>query len=136
MAFAEAPTTLARPELVVVGNPGIEVGLQFVDGAIDPLAERHPVELVEKGAMEALANTIGLRALGLGAGMVDVLDRQVKLVLVALPAAELGATIGQHAGQPDTVLVVKRHHPVIEDLGGRDRCLAVVQLGCIRALSH
>ena len=31
---------------------------------------------------------------GLGAGVVDVLDRQVELVFVALAAAELGATIG------------------------------------------
>src|ERR1700736_5803853 len=29
----------------------------------------------------------------------------------------------------DAVLVIKRHHPVIEDLGRGDRCLAIVQLG-------
>src|SRR6516165_2098436 len=72
-------------------------------------------ERVEDGAMEALANAIGLRALGLGAGMVDVLNGEIELVFVALRAAKLGAAIGQHARQADAVLVIKRHHPIIED---------------------
>src|SRR4029079_11957420 len=97
--LAEAPAALMGPALIVFDQPGIEVGLQLVDGPIDLLAERHPVELVEHGAMEALADTVGLRALGLGAGVVDVLDRQVELVFVALAAAELGAAVGQHPTQ-------------------------------------
>jgi hypothetical protein len=45
--------------------------------------------------MEALTDAVGLRALGLGAGVIDVLDREVKLVLVPLRvAAELAATVG------------------------------------------
>jgi hypothetical protein len=59
---------------------------------------------------QALADTVGLRALGLGAGVVDVLDRQVELLLVALAAAELGAAIGQHARPSDAMLVVERHN--------------------------
>ena len=47
--------------------------------------------------MEALADAVGLRALGLGAGVVDVLDGEIELVFVALGvAAVLGAAIGQH----------------------------------------
>ena len=57
------------PLLVVFGNPGIQVGLQLVERAIDVLAERHPVELVKDGAMEALADAVGLRAFGLGAAL-------------------------------------------------------------------
>jgi hypothetical protein len=76
--------------------------------------------------MEALANAIGLRAFGLGAAVVDVLDGEVELVFVALGVAKLGAAIGQHARQPDAVLVIKRHHPIIEDLGCGDRRLAIV----------
>src|SRR5207237_4249540 len=41
------------PALVVVDEPGIEIGLQLVDRAIDLLAERHPIEFVEHGAMGA-----------------------------------------------------------------------------------
>src|SRR5215470_20317935 len=69
--LAEAPAALMGPLLVVFDNPGIEVGLQLVDRPIDLLAERHPVELVEDSAVEALADTVGLRALRLGAGVVD-----------------------------------------------------------------
>jgi len=67
--------------------------------------------------MEALADTVGSRALGLGTAVIDGLDREVELVFVALAAAELGAAIGEHARQPDAVLVIERHHPVVEDLG-------------------
>ena len=35
------------PVLVVFGDPRIKIGLQLVDRAIDPFAERDPVELVE-----------------------------------------------------------------------------------------
>src|SRR2546421_1742141 len=114
---------------IVLDEPGVEVGLQLVDRQIDLLAERNPVKLVQDSAMEALANAVGLRALGLGAAVIDVLDREIELVLVALAAAELSATIGQHARQPDAVLVVERHHPIIEDFGGGDRGLAVIELG-------
>jgi hypothetical protein len=61
--------------------------------------------------------------------VVDVLDCEIEFVFMALGAAELGATIGQHAAEPDSVLIVERHHPVIEDLGGSDRGFAVIQLG-------
>ena len=81
--------------------------------------------------MEALADAVGLRAPGLGAGVVDVLDRQVELVFVAFAAAELCAAIGQHPTQSDGVLVVERHHPVVEDLGGGDRRLAIIQFGVL-----
>ena len=50
--------------------------LQSVDGAIDFLAKRHAIELIEHGSMEALADSVGLRALGLGPRMIDVLDAE------------------------------------------------------------
>ena len=79
--------------------------------------------------MEALADSIRLWALGLGAAVIDVLDRQIELVFVALGAAEFGAAIGQHPRQSDAVLVVERHHSVIEDFGRRNRGLAIIKLG-------
>src|SRR5207302_8892751 len=94
--LAVAPAALVGWWLFGFGVPGIEVGRHLVDRAIGLLAEGNAVELVQHGAMEALADAVGLRALGLGAGVVDVLDRQIELVFVAFPAAELGAAIGQH----------------------------------------
>ena len=64
------------PLLVVLDQPAIEIGLQLVDRAIDLLAERNAVELVKQRAMKALADSIRLRALGLGAAMIDILDRE------------------------------------------------------------
>src|SRR5215472_14956659 len=127
--LAEAPAALMGPLLVVSDDPRIQVGLQLVDRAVDLFTERHPVEFVQDGAMEALTNSIRLRALGLGAAVINVLDREIELVFVALGAAKLGAAIGQHARQADGVLVVEWHHPVVEDLGGGDRCLAIIQFG-------
>src|SRR5262249_1372944 len=64
-----------RPQMVVLDQPGIEISLQLIDAAVDLLAERNPVKLVQDSAMEALTDSIGLRALGLGAAVIDVLDR-------------------------------------------------------------
>ena len=47
---------------------------------------------------------------------------------MALGAAKLGATIGQHARQANAVLVVERYNTVIEDLGGGDRGLPILLL--------
>ena len=80
--------------MIVLDKPGIEIGLQLVDAAVDLFAERNPIELVQDSAMEALADAVGLRAFGLGAAVIDVLDGEVELVFMALSAAELGAPIG------------------------------------------
>jgi hypothetical protein len=69
---------------IVLGDPRIEVGLQSCG---DLFAERHPIELIQDGAMEALTDSVGLRALGFGTAVIDVLDGEVELVFVALGAA-------------------------------------------------
>src|SRR6476660_3794051 len=79
--LTEAPAALMGTQFIVLDEPEVEIGLQLLDRQIDLLAEGDPVEFVEDGAMEALANTIGLRALGLGAAVVDVLDGQIELIL-------------------------------------------------------
>ena len=72
--------------------------------------------------MEALANAVRLRALGLGAGVVDILDGEVELILVALGiAAVFAAAIGQHPAERDAVLLIERQHPVIKQIGRRER---------------
>ena len=62
--------------------------------------------------------------------MVHILDGEIQLVFVPLGAAAiLGAAVGQHAAEPDVVLVENRHDPIVQQVGRGDRCLAVVQLG-------
>ena len=72
------------PRLIVLVNPDIEIGLQLVDETIHLFAERDTVKLIEHGLVEALADTVGLRALGLSARVIDVLDREIELILVPL----------------------------------------------------
>ena len=91
--LAETPAALMRPMLIVFEKPSIEIGLQLVDRPIDPFSERDPIEFIEHGAMEALADAVGLWALGLGAAVIDVLDREIEFVFMALGAAKLGAAI-------------------------------------------
>jgi len=62
--------------------------------------------------------------------VVDVLHREVELVLVPLgAAAELGAAVGQHPAQLHAVAVEEGHDAVVQQVGGGDRGLAVVELG-------
>jgi hypothetical protein len=62
--------------------------------------------------------------------VVDILDRQVELVLVPLRvAAVFAAAIGQHPAERDGVFLIERQHPVIQQIGGGDRRLDVVELG-------
>ena len=70
--FTEAPTALMWPRLIVLTDPQIKIGLQFIDRMIHVLAERDTVELVQHGLVEAFADTIGLRAPRLGARVVDI----------------------------------------------------------------
>jgi hypothetical protein len=44
-------------------------------------------------------------------------------------AAELAAAVSQHAQDLDIVLLEERQHTVIEQIGGRDRRLAIVEFG-------
>ena len=55
------------PRLIIVLNPLIQIGLQFVDRTIHLLAEGDMVELLQDRLVEALADAVGLRAFGLGA---------------------------------------------------------------------
>ena len=79
--FTEAPAALMRSPIIVLIQPGIEIGLQLADAAIDP------TDLVQDAAMEAFADAVGLRSLGLGTAVIDILDRDIELVFMALGAA-------------------------------------------------
>ena len=53
--------------LIVLAHPSIEIDLQLVDRMMHLFAERDTVKLIEHGLVEALADPVRLRALGLGA---------------------------------------------------------------------
>src|SRR5271166_253567 len=119
-----------RPLLVVAIDPEIEIVLQVRDRGIELLAEGDAVELIEDGLVEALSDAIRLRALRLGPRMVDVLDGEIKLVFVMLGiAAIFRAAIGQHPRKHHFFFVEERHDPVIQEIGRRDRRLAIIEFG-------
>src|SRR4029453_7793221 len=118
------------PYLIVFFDPRVQIRLQFVGRTIYLFAERNTIGLVERGLVEAFTDAVRLRALGLGARVIDVLDCQIQLVLVPFGiAAKLAAAVGQHAQELDIVLLEERQHTVIEEIGCRDGRLAVVELG-------
>ena len=87
--------------------------------------------------MEALIDAIGLRAVGLGSGVIDVLNGQVELIgMVLWPAAPtsrgslivLRSPICQDALQLDTLLIKEGNHTVIEQISCCDRRLVCVEL--------
>src|ERR1700756_263360 len=93
-------------------------------------AERNTVKLIQHGLVEALADPIGLRTFGLGAGMINVLDREVELILVPLRVpAVFAPPVGQHAQQLDSLAIEEWKHTIIEQVGRCDRRLAVIELG-------
>src|SRR5262249_12883054 len=70
-----------------------------------------------------------LRALYLRARVVNVLEREMELVLVMFGrAAVLGAAIGEHAAERNAVLLEERQHAVVEQISRRERRLRVVEL--------
>ena len=61
------------PRLVVFADPHIKIGLQLGNGTL--FAERDAIKLIEHRLVEALADTVGLRALRLGAGSMSSIAR-------------------------------------------------------------
>jgi hypothetical protein len=62
--------------------------------------------------------------------VIDVLDREIQLVLVPFGvAAELAAAVSQHAQELDIMLLEEWQYTVVEQIGGGDRRLAIVELG-------
>src|SRR5262245_35168031 len=84
--------------LIVFDHPCVEVALQLADCLVKLLAEGDAIELVEHGLVEALANSIGLRALGLGSGVIDILYGEIEFIFMAIMGAAIfGAAICQNA---------------------------------------
>ncbi len=117
-----------RTKFVELFHPSVKIGLQLVDRRIDLLAEGDAIELVDHGLVETLDDAVGLRALGLGSGVIDVLDGEIEFVFVPFGiAAIFGSAIGEHALQRDAVLLEEGDDAVVQEIGGGDRRLAVIE---------
>ena len=80
--------------------------------------------------METFTDAVGLRVPSFGPAVVDVLYRQIQLILVMLALAALfGAAISEHPQQRDVMFLEEGQHAVIEQVGRHQRVLAVIEFG-------
>ena len=81
---------------IVLPEPLINVRLQLFQGVVQLLTKEEAIALVLHGLVEPLTDTIGLRMIGFGPGVVDVLDGQVELIGMVLGLATiLGSPVGE-----------------------------------------
>ena len=79
---AIAASSRSRPAFIVSGQPIVEIGLQFLDRAIELLAESDIVELVLESSAGMFSDAVGPRRIG--PGVIHILDGQAELVGVIL----------------------------------------------------
>ena len=86
-----------RTLVVVVGDPLVEVRLKRIECLVDLLSEGNSVELILHGTVQSFTDAIALWMADLGLTVIDVLELQIKLVLVVFRSSvELCTPIGQH----------------------------------------
>jgi hypothetical protein len=82
--FDRAATHVAIPQMwafgVVILQPDIEVGLQFVQAGVELARERQPEELLLGGANEPLHEPVGLGRAHTGPAMVDVIQFEIDFI--------------------------------------------------------
>ena len=80
--------------------------------------------------MEAFADAIGLRMAHLRPRVLNVIQSQIKLVIMRLrTTAEFGTAIGQDTDHPHTLFSKEWQYPVVQQVCCRDRRLGCVELG-------
>jgi len=80
--------------------------------------------------VKSLTDPIGLRTLRLGARMVDVLQGQVQLVVVMLGITAVFCAPDRSAFLAEILVFFEEwQDPVIEQIGGGHRRLAIIELG-------
>ena len=98
-------------------QPGVELGLQRLDTREQLLVDDWAEEFLQHGAVEALDEAVGAWAADLGLAMLDLIERQVELIGMALGAAEF-ADFRSAPPSPADRAAVERQHIVVQD---RDR---------------
>lgn len=113
---------------IVMPHPFVNISLKFLDSLIQLLSECNLIKLVENSFVKPLADTVRLRRTRLCFGVVNIFDRQVKLILVMLPiAAVFRAAIGQDTKQANVFGFKKRQHFIIEDIRCDERVFPIVK---------
>ena len=77
---SHAAVTEVGPLGVVVGKPGIEIGLERLDAVVEAVPHGHAEELVEHGAVKALDKAIGAGRSDASAAVFDAVEVEIELV--------------------------------------------------------
>jgi len=87
-----------RAFIIVVFQPFVQISLQLFYRPVDFPAQRRLIKLLQYGLVEPLADTIGLRVAHLSSRVLNVIDRQIQLIIMALSfAAVFSTSVGQYA---------------------------------------
>ena len=71
-----------RTVVVVVIQPVIQVRLDLLDRSVDLPAKRDLIKLLQYRFVEPLADSVRLRVAHLGFRVLDVVEREIELVIV------------------------------------------------------
>lgn len=94
--FAVAILALMGAFLIVVDQPATQIVLQGINRRVEGFTERRPIELIQHRLVQPLTDAVSLGVPGLGAGVLDVLHRQVEFIGMLLGvAAVFRAPVGQ-----------------------------------------
>lgn len=115
---------------VVVDEPHVHVGLQFLDACVELGAESLSEDLVQDGSVEPFDKSVGPRAFDLGTLVPDVAQAQIQLERVSIRSAKLPAIIGEDLGNGNLPLRIKRQHVVVR-VQARLRSTATAASGCL-----
>lgn len=124
------PPPLVHARFVVLSEPSVQIGLEGDQIGVNLLPQGNPRELIAHGLGKPLHDSVGLGTLDLGAGMIDIFHRHIQLILMGVrTGAILRAPIWQNPAQRDFMGLKERADLVIEQLGGCQRRLVVIELG-------
>ena len=83
---------------IIFDDPFVKIRLQLIKGCVDFLSERDLIKLGQNRFIKALDDTVGLRVPRLGPCVINVVKRQIELIVVLLwLSAVFGPTVGQNS---------------------------------------
>lgn len=103
-----------RPLDVIVDQPDIHVVLQVLHRCVERLPQHDAEKLLTNGPLEPFDKAVRRRVLHLGPTMLDVVERQIELIWVALAVILLGSIVGQNRTQRDVACLIEGDDIVVD----------------------
>lgn len=115
--------------IIVVIQPGVQILLQLLQAGVELFPEGYLVKLLQNRLVKSFADSVGLRGSGLGFGVIDIIDGQIKLIVMTFNfAAIFSASVCQDSQHRQFLLYEERKNLVVKQVGGRNRRLGAIKL--------